>query len=580
MFKNIRSTFRLLATMIVVSLLVTAACILVIFHITLRQKMTYLEKLSENELSILRSFYHQTNDKGKTLAVVGEQQEMHPGLEKTGEFTISFKRSDTVFLIQYKGIQKTAIPLALPVNSDIGEPSIKAASQIAGFVTGSDYKGRKVLAYCDYIPELNWGLVTQIDYSEIERPYYKAGLYAFLVSIVLVLLGAYFLKRFSDPLYNRIMESEKKYHLMFEFIPSGITITNPEGDILESNMESERLLGISRDEHVRRKIDSKEWKIIRLDGTRMPSSEFASTIALKEKHLEANVEMGIVKENNEITWLNVSASPFPLKDFGIIVVYSDITRRVEAENQLRIHDAKLEELARDLKSLNETKDKFFSILAHDLKNPFSSLLGASEYLYKDVEKHDFEKIKMLGKILYNSAKSGYDILANLLEWSRSQTGTLNFNPGKINLSEVIRNNISLVSTAANSKKIRITADVQNGLEIVADANMLNTVIRNLLTNALKFTQSGGNVIIRTESVTNEVIVSVEDSGTGIPQEDIDKLFRIDVKYVNRGTDNESGTGLGLILCKEFIAKHGGKIWVDSRLNEGSTFHFSIPVTTY
>jgi len=573
-----RTTFRLLATMILVSLMVATVAIFVIFSITLKHKKKYLKKLTDYEYATISKLIDQNMGRQEILQFLGEQKGMHPGLEESGEIILTGQSGDSIFLMPYRNVAGTLSPERLKINGELGKPEKYAASGGIGFIRGPDYRGVEVLAYCEYIPELEWGLVTKINFSEISSPFFEATLYAFITSLILVLVGTYFFKRISDPLYKRIMEREEKYHLVFEFIPSGITIANKKGEIIETNDESVKLLGLSRYEHALRKIDSKEWKIIRLDHSPMPPSEFPSTIALNENRLVTNVEMGIVKEGNKITWLNVSAAPFPHKDFGIIASYSDITRRVEAEHRLKEHDKKLEKYARDLKSLNDTKDKFFRILAHDLKNPFGSLLGASEYLYKEAEKHNPEKIKMLGKILYASAKSGYDILANLLEWSRSQTGLIQYSPTPVNLSAIIDSNISLVTALASSKNIAIETKVDPRLEVMADQNMINTVIRNLLTNALKFTHKGGRIKIHATKSDREVMVTVQDNGTGIRKEDMDKLFRIDVKYVNRGTDDEKGTGLGLILCHEFIKRHQGRLWAESKIHEGSKFHFTIPVS--
>jgi PAS domain S-box-containing protein len=368
--------------------------------------------------------------------------------------------------------------------------------------------------------------------------------------------------------------------MLFELIPSGITIANIKGEIIESNKESEKLLGIPRDQHSAMRIDSDGWKIIRPDHSSMPSSEYASTIALHENRVVTNIEMGIVKEKDEVIWLNVSAAPFPIKNMGIIVVYTDITRRVEAEKNLKEHERQLEDYVDELNTLNDTKDKFFSIIAHDLKNPFGSLLGASEYLYKEIDRHDTRKAQQLSKIIYNSAKNAFNILANLLDWSRSQTGSLDFDPRVINLYEVIDKNVQLAAAQAAAKDIKIQVKVDESLQCTADPNMLNTVVRNLLTNALKFTHQGGKVIVAATRTPDNVVVEVQDTGTGIPEEDLNKLFRIDVKYVNTGTNNETGTGLGLMLCKEFANYHGGNIWVKSHLNEGSTFYFSIPINVF
>ena len=571
-----KSNFRLLLTMILVSLLVTAVATGVIFSYTLKNKKIYLKQLSEHERGILMTLYRQTGDADTLFTVLRDQQYLHPGLGKTGDFLLTRMKGDSVCFFHKQGTDRSLSLLVLPAGSSHGRPGILAATGNTGYVKGPDYRGRNVLAYAEYLPDPGLGLVAKIDYSEIIKPFWRSSQVAIISSLMLVLIGIYFFRRFSAPLFNRIREGEAKYRMIFELIPSGITIAGTTGRILESNKESERLLGIPREEHASRNIDSEEWEIVRRDLSPMPASEYASTRALQEQRVITNVEMGILKEKGRITWLNVSAAPFPVQGMGVIVVYTDITRRVEAEQRIRDHENQLEMYAEELKSLNDTKDKFFGIIAHDLKNPFSSLLGATEYLYKEIEKHDRKKIRMLAKILYESAQSGFDILTNLLEWSRAQTGSLAYDPEEISLTGLVDKNISLVAVLANSKNIKISANLEPGLTLTADENMLNTVLRNLLTNALKFTHPGGAVKIEAGRTGSKVHVTVRDTGTGIPEKDLDKLFRIDVKYVNSGTNDERGTGLGLLLCKEFINRHGGEIWVESRLNEGSAFHFTIP----
>jgi two-component system sensor histidine kinase/response regulator len=572
-----KSNIRLLLTMIFVSLLVTTVAIAVIFTYTLKNKKTYLKQLSDHEHGIFTMLYRQTGDMDTLFSLISERQLLHPGLGETGELLVTELKGDSVWFNHCNRVDKATTSIVLPVNAAKGKPGIYAAKGNTGFVRGTDYQARNVLAYAAYLPEPALGLVIKIDYAEIIKPFREASLIAGISSLVLVLIGIYFFRRFSTPLFNRILESQEKYHMIFELIPSGITVADRMGKILESNRESERLLGLPRNEHTSRHIDSDEWKIIRPDHSPMPATEYASTIALKENRIVTNVEMGIVKANGQVTWLNVSAAPVPYADLGVIVVYTDITRRVEAEKRIREHEIQLEQNTSELKTLNDTKDKFFGIIAHDLKNPFSSLLGATEYLYKEIDKHDRNKIKMLAKILYESAQSGFDILTNLLEWSRTQTGSLNYDPEEINLQNIVEKNINLVAVQANSKHITIVTDLDPELNLVADDNMLNTVIRNLLTNAIKFTHPGGTVNISAVRSDGKVQVTVRDTGMGIPKEDLDKLFRIDVRYVNSGTNDERGTGLGLILCKEFIQRHGGEIWVESRVDEGSAFHFTIPV---
>jgi signal transduction histidine kinase len=248
----------------------------------------------------------------------------------------------------------------------------------------------------------------------------------------------------------------------------------------------------------------------------------------------------------------------------------DRTAELEIANvQLRKSEAKLIEL-------NATKDKFFNIVAHDLKNPFTSLLGATELLFHNINNMEREKIRKLAQILNDSAKSGYAILLNLLDWSRSQTGLIKINLQKINLTSIIDENIAELHLNSTDKQITLVSELRENFNIVTDKNMLNTVLRNLLSNAIKFTPRRGRIVVSSKISDNEVFISVKDNGIGISAENIDKLFRIDSKYTRPGTEKEIGTGLGLKLSREFVEKLGGRIWVESSEETGSEFIFSIP----
>lgn len=246
---------------------------------------------------------------------------------------------------------------------------------------------------------------------------------------------------------------------------------------------------------------------------------------------------------------------------GIIGAMIDITDRKHYELQLQ--------------EANATKDKFFSIIAHDLKNPFAVILGFSELLRNNAEKLSADKMKDMSDNIYKSSKTAYELLENLLQWSRSQTGRLEFNPQPIKLSDQLAESITIVENQAHNKKIEVVNEVKDFC-VQADANLLNTVLRNLLGNAIKYTNSGGKVTVASRELPKLAEIWVQDTGVGIPPEDMNKIFRIDVKYSTRGTADEPGTGLGLILCKEFIEKHGGKIWVESELGKGTTIKFTLP----
>jgi|GEM_PF-899223 len=255
---------------------------------------------------------------------------------------------------------------------------------------------------------------------------------------------------------------------------------------------------------------------------------------------------------------------------AIQLTFNDITERIKAEKALKESEAKL-------RVSNKTKDKFFSIIAHDLKSPFNAILGFSDILVENHKKYDDEKRNMMIKAVNNSANDAFKLLDNLLTWSRSESGRIPFIPEKLHLKILLLETISNLQASADQKQIQLFETISEGEIVFADKNMITTVLRNLISNAIKFTNKGGSITIssKTHSNSDFLEISVEDSGVGIPNEKIDDIFRIDKNTSTKGTENEKGTGLGLILCKEFVEKHGGKIWVESKIDKGSTFYFTI-----
>ena len=248
----------------------------------------------------------------------------------------------------------------------------------------------------------------------------------------------------------------------------------------------------------------------------------------------------------------------------------DIERRKLAEQALKENEVRLSEL-------NATKDKFFSIIAHDLRNPFNTIMGFSEILEDQIKSKDYGNIEEFATLIKKSSDQVMDLLTNLLEWSRLQTGRIQLRPEYFEIGSFIDRIADLFNDTARQKKITISTEISNNGKLFADRDMIDTVIRNLISNAIKFTPSGGTITILTKQTQEEQIVVIQDNGIGIKQEAIAKLFRIDENHSTLGTQNEKGTGLGLLLCKEFIEMHGGKIWVESELGKGSTFSFSIPI---
>jgi signal transduction histidine kinase len=262
-------------------------------------------------------------------------------------------------------------------------------------------------------------------------------------------------------------------------------------------------------------------------------------------------------------------------------------RTVELQNinrklQLEIEERKraetaLQESENKLKEANAAKDKFFSIIAHDLRNPFNAVIGFSNILRENISEFDMKEISEYIGYINDSANNAYALLGNLLDWARSQTNSIQFNPEMVNISNIIKSTMVILSGEATKKNISISSKVPAGFMVYADGNMVSAVLRNLVSNAIKFTRPGGFITISSCLAEGCHEFTVEDNGVGIQPKDVEKLFRIDTKVYTKGTAEESGTGLGLILCKEFIEKNSGTIRVASELGKGSQFKFTLPV---
>lgn len=232
---------------------------------------------------------------------------------------------------------------------------------------------------------------------------------------------------------------------------------------------------------------------------------------------------------------------------------------------------------KDLQEANATKDKFFGIVAHDLKNPFNTILGFSELLKKNINRYDKNKIAQLTDTIHKSGKNTYKLLQNLLEWSRAQTGQINFDPAYIIAENVVITAIDQTTSAADAKNLSVDYNISDAITLFADKNMLITILRNLISNAIKFSHNRGEISISVEKNNNQIVFTVSDNGIGMPPEIVNNLFKIEKKVSREGTNNESGTGLGLLLCNEFVERHNGTISVESQEGLGSKFIFTIPV---
>lgn len=275
----------------------------------------------------------------------------------------------------------------------------------------------------------------------------------------------------------------------------------------------------------------------------------------------------------EKRWFSIRATRFHDDSGNIVIAHELITKRKLAEEEIKRY-------TKELENINQTKDKFFKIIAHDLRNPFAGIIGVTELLDTEIsgeKKEIFLPLKRYVDLILSSSRSAFTLLENLMQWAKTQTGDISFNPQTIFINDMINSVVQLLSGNAFKKNIVIEVDVKKEDSIYADTTLLSTILRNLLTNAIKFSYSNSKIIVSAMRKENFQIISITDFGTGIDSVNLEKIFRIDSKFSKPGTNNEKGSGLGLILCKEFVELQGGCIWVESELKKGSTFSFTLPI---
>ena len=248
----------------------------------------------------------------------------------------------------------------------------------------------------------------------------------------------------------------------------------------------------------------------------------------------------------------------------------------ELEALVEKRTQKTQEYANKLEEANNTKDKFFSIIAHDLKNPFNTLIGYSDVLKSDFRDYGQDEIYQSLNTIYDTSVNGYNLLENLLKWSQTQTDKILFEPKKVNLYDTVQLCIDDIENQSQFKDIDVLNDVPENFHIIADDNLLKTILRNLINNAVKFTDRNGMISIGCTKLEDYYEIYIKDTGIGMTKEEIINMFKIDMVSSKPGTNKEKGSGLGLILCKEFVEKHGGNIWVESEVDMGSVFKFTIP----
>ena len=355
---------------------------------------------------------------------------------------------------------------------------------------------------------------------------------------------------------------KEKYIEIYDFAPSGYFTLSSSGEIIELNLMGASMLGEERFY-----LQNKKLAVFISDSTKLIFSEFIK-----------NVFKGSAKESCEVIFQTDNKLPLSVFITGIssknrkqcFITAVDITEWRQAEILIQRQD-------QELKELYATKDKLFSIIAHDLRSPFNSILGYSELLIENAKSNNDDETVVFSKIINTSANDTLHLLDNLLNWAKSQTGQINFNPEKIILSDVVKSLIEIFNPTAKLKNISIKFVQSNEVEIYADNNMLQTILRNLIHNAIKYTNLNGEIVINARQENEIIHISVSDNGVGLDKKTLDKLFITDTSITTTpGTAKEHGSGLGLLICKEFVEKHGGTIGVESEPGNGSIIHFTLP----
>lgn len=354
----------------------------------------------------------------------------------------------------------------------------------------------------------------------------------------------------------------QKYTSLYDFAPIGYFTLSIEGKILELNLIGSKMLGKDRSS-----LKNKPFGRFIVENDLPAFNNFLEN-AFKSKAKEA-IDIMVMGIGNSPMYAQLTAIVEEEHEDQCLLTVMDITDRKKAEIEA-------EEVVKKLHILNSQKDMFFSIIAHDLKHPFNAIIGYSELLMMEVHQNDYKAVEEFSGIILDSSIRAMDLLGNLMQWAKSQTGRIIFNPKRLVLNEAVKEVTDMFDQIAIQKDVTIKKDIPNEIEVLADKDMLATVVRNLVSNAVKFANPGGEILIYTREEPKTLTLAVKDYGVGIDKQDLEKLFRIDATFTSLGTKNEKGTGLGLVLCKEFVGRHGGKIWAETEKGIGSTFFVSLP----
>lgn len=374
-----------------------------------------------------------------------------------------------------------------------------------------------------------------------------------------------------EEILETLKASEQKFRFLTENSSDIVWQLDKDFRITYINPADQKLRGYSSEEV----IGTTVWETMTDEGISFLKNTIEERRSNKvDKTLPLRFEIKLKCKNGSDIWTEVNVNPNLAGD-GSVNGYNgiarDITERKKFEDEIQRKN-------QELKELNDTKDKFFSIIAHDLRSPFQGMLGIGDYLTKEFDNLSKEEIKDFVFLLNESLLNQYTLLEDLLSWSKLHSNKIKFEKEPINILEHTNKVVQMFSTNLVNKKIHVDLRIEPALETVSDRNMYWQLMRNLISNAIKFTGHGGKIIIKATDKKNYILFDVKDNGIGISQENIDKLFRLDVHFSMEGTNKETGSGLGLILCKEIVEKHNGKIWIESELGKWTSIKFALPAS--
>ncbi len=367
---------------------------------------------------------------------------------------------------------------------------------------------------------------------------------------------------------QKLIESEEQFKKLFENAADAIFIAEVEtGLIVDANKASENLLMLPHN------------SIVGMHQTNLHPANYENfSKATFNQHIQDNLRLSasspyetkVIRSDGSEVHVEVLANLMVFKGKKCLMgTFRNITQRKETEQ-------KLLEINLQLQETNATKDKLFSIIAHDLKSPFNSILGLTELILENKSVYDKLKCDLYIGQINSSAKHTLTLLENLLAWAKMQTGQIEFSPLKIKFLPLILDVTEVLQSLAEIKNISITIEPNCDTLVYADPQMLETILRNLISNAIKFTHRGGQIRVSVKNIHKHAEISVADNGVGMNETSLNRLFRIDQSFTSSGTDNEKGSGLGLMLCKEFVARHKGEIIAESSPGKGSRFCFTLP----